>query len=107
MTTKQFIEKAIDGGYTFKNVTDFESSESHYSNVWYQGKTFDYLITEILLDPLVWQAVGKVEGWDKKHGNFDLKDYWEDDNLYWGYYMHRMIDALCEGRTIEQFLETL
>lgn len=83
----------------------------------------------LILMPEAWQALGKVGGWDKKIlirrgtiiGNFCTPcsqehprgecfkemgfgmDYLDP----WCYHMHRMIDALCEGKTIEQFLENL
>lgn len=55
---------------------------------------------EILLDPLAWQAVGKVEGWHR--GSLD-----EAFHPTWKQNMHRMIDALAEGKTIEDYLKTL
>lgn len=93
MTPKQFIEKAIEGGWKARGVEiggedGWKSLESMMNFV---------QIEEILLDPLAWSAVGKVEGWS-------------DDGLITGInrkYMHRMVDALCAGKSIEQFLETL
>lgn len=83
----------------------------------------------ILLDPLAWKAVGKVEGWSpdlyghcgKDPEDTDLVKETEggvDCCLYgmrsmeffqpeWQYNMHRMIDAFCKGKTVEQYLETL
>lgn len=73
---------------------------------------FSFPIQKILLDPFAWQAVGKMEGWPTEDD--------EDRNCYCGacgYYkscanewkenMHRMIDALCEGKSIEEFLSSI
>ena len=91
MTIKQFIEKGIEGGYP--------QDLAHYE------KYPDQCV--VLLDPLAWQAVGKVEGWETKYfkcsPNCDNKIRSDD----WNYQMHRMIDALAEGKTIEEFIETL
>lgn len=64
-----------------------------------------------LLDPLAWQAVGKVEGW-KDGGNEEEieEDEWKPGDIIGPRYlfeMHRMIDSLAEGKTIEQFISTL
>ena len=51
MTIKQFIEKAIGGGW---------KPHDHFNEPCDIG---DLKYAEILLDPLAWKAVGKVEGW--------------------------------------------
>ena len=120
MTIKQFIEKAIEGGFDnlpFLMVkkplkVGYEGSIIFAENDvegWKSRETMhiDEIIKnphKILLDPLAWQAVGKVEGvdgalqMDSKYG-FRLP-VWKDQ-------MHRMVDALAEGKSIEQFLETI
>lgn len=104
MTTQQFIEKAIEGGWTMEMV-----DKKHVMN----------LLPSIVLDPLAWQAVGKVEGWSEAVcvgcGASNIKDC--DCHIshvplpvtmeLWLYNMHCMIDALADGKTIEQYLETL
>ena len=60
-----------------------------------------------LINPKAWQAVGKVEGWvyEVVYANESMSGV-----KYSGTYepkMHRMIDALAEGKSLEQFLETL
>lgn len=87
-----FIEKAIEGGWNHPK-EDCSYCETP--------------VEVILLDPLAWQAVGKVEGWQDVQAG-----YRESDGLIlyesgWKRRMHRMIDALAEGKTITQFLETL
>ena len=116
---KEFKEKAIEGGY------DIPTREDCCMDYFYHSA--------ILLDILAWQAVGKVEGWGF-HPNGKLENYksmvvigssgrfhWQEciggigksytkDDFHipiWLYKMHRMIDALAEGKTIEEFIETL
>lgn len=112
MTIQKFIEKAIGGGWKEKYL-DRD-----------QGKT-NALITEcVLLDALAWQAVGKVEGWKETVNGYcgGDPDYFEERNEKccwfgrqdcewfekgWQFKMHRMIDALAEGTSIEDFIATL
>jgi len=84
MTIKQFIENAVEGGW--KPTDDFQL-------------TFEESMHRILLDPEAWEAVEKA-GW------------WEPDNHVerpeeWMYKMRWMIDALIEGKSIEEYIETL
>jgi len=82
MTIKDFINKAIEGGW----MPDADTPEIYYEGI----------RTNALLDPLAWQAVGKVEGWEDR----DTEPNWQNK-------MHQMIDALVEGKTLEEFIETL
>ena len=89
MKIKEFIEKAIEGGY-----------ERTAENWLFELNTFN--TDNMFLDPKAWQAVGKVEGWkivEKGLGKFG-KDEWIRN-------MHRMIDHLIEGGTIESYLKEL
>jgi hypothetical protein len=84
MNQKEFIEKAIEGGY--------------------KGKTnigYDCWFNDIILDPKAWEAVGKVEGWK---GEIELDEY---EYGHWTERMHEMIDHLIEGGTIDSYLKTL
>ena len=91
METKDFIEKAREGGWHFRINFELQDLVKNYSH-------------EILLDPLAWKACGKVAGW---------KDYSNDSDRIplgtkrWKHNMHRMIDALAEGKSIESFIKTL
>ena len=90
MTPKEFIEKAIEGGYV--NI---------YLNPKSPQEIIPLMIREkhmILLDPKAWKAVGKSVGWR----NFKVvrQQTWEKN-------MHRMIDSLIEGESIDDFLATL
>lgn len=86
MTIQQFIEKATRGGW--KPSTNIVV-DAHEPQNWGQ----------VLLDPSAWKAVGKAEGWHE-HATVQCKDHWLKQ-------MHRMIDALAGGETIEEYLATL
>ena len=62
MEIKDFIEKAIEGGYRYKN--------QNLSD-WKPFINGENLIPEILLDPKAWEAVGKTRGW----GSLIYKNY--------------------------------
>lgn len=101
MKIKDFIEKAIEGGWHNVNYPDPDEMRA-YGN---QEAMF--------LDLFAWRAVGKVERWDNLGANGSDKG----KKMHYGnkclcdtpelFFMHRMIDALAEGKTIEQYLETL
>lgn len=86
MTIKTFIEKAIRGGWNERE--------------WFEKHT--HICSAIFLDPAAWQAVGKTERWHlwKKEPNKPIQGIRD-----WRDVMHSMIDALAEGKTIEQFLQ--
>jgi len=85
MEIKQFIEKAIEGGY--------DAPYSWEEQSW-QG---DHGKLKAILDPLAWQAVGKVES---------SKEAWLT-TVSWKANMVGMANALAEGKTIDDFLATL
>lgn len=87
MTIQQFIEKAEAGG--FSCMPFLSDGGITVSNA-------------LFLEVEAWKAVGKVEGW-----NLGAHRVGADITPRWKKYMHRMIDALAEGKTIEQYLETL
>lgn len=121
MTIKQFIEKAIEGGWNpsqekmkVRSISDF----GIYFQIPKKPEMGELLVrTEaVLLDPLAWQAVGEVKGWKRDEFEGEIKSFYGTENVQetirikwspWEYKMHRMIDALAEGKTIEKFLETL
>tara|TARA_R110000850_G_C9576213_1_gene425576 strand:- start:92 stop:388 length:297 start_codon:yes stop_codon:yes gene_type:complete len=98
MTTKEFIEKAIEGGWEhYSDVITYDEKENQIVTL---TSPPDNIVTKVrievfILNPLVWEAVAKVEGWDEPlESEYDI-------------YMHQMIDHLIEGGTIESYLETL
>lgn len=126
MTTKQFIEKAIEGGWDIDgiDVSDYvlEEDGSFFFNI--DTKNNDGIRSHlglILLDPKAWQAVGKVEGWGietvyslpkdtfRLYGVCGTRQEPSVDVVQKTYIrkMHRMIDALAEGKSVEEYLKTL
>lgn len=147
MNIKTFIKKAIEGGWVPNKNIPFADIEG-YAGFYKEGT---------LLDPLAWQAVGNVEGWDdviayihkpmlysryypnpdgdgdtewrsnglygrvsieeKRHLEEEAKKLKEGQNGYnpifvpilktKGYrdFMHRFIDALCDGKDLEVALD--
>lgn len=65
----------------------------------------------MFLDPEAWKTVGKVKGWE----THDSTECWEYVNEFdqvvlldmWENKMHDMIDALCNGKTLEEYIATL
>lgn len=108
MTITEFVEKAVEGGWFPKNSnwTTKNSLSWRKQAVVNRAK----FIERYLLDPLAWQAVGRVEGWEDYHG--DGHECMSGvcschESITWLGYMHRMVDALAEGKTIEEYIATL
>jgi hypothetical protein len=118
MTIQEFITKAIEGGWKLPN--PFPTGELFYETP--PGSPFQIRAMphySELLDPEAWKAVGKVEGWGRTlrlsyegycfdpegntHGEVD--DAYEIDEAT--YHMHRLIDHLASGGSIESFFESL
>lgn len=95
MTVQTFIERAIEGGW--KGVS--------WDGMNLRPGTND--IFSMLLDPFAWQAVGKVEGWKECPADLHPEQCGLNHYAGWLWKMRSMIDALAEGKTIEQYLETL
>lgn len=77
-----------------------------------KGTEFCCPIQCILLDPLAWKAVGKVLGWpteddEDRSCHCGACGYYKSYANEWKENMHRMIEDLCEGKTITEFLETV
>lgn len=108
MTIQEFTEMALEGGW---NAPGLKSTIRYHEEKGEMEEAFRFnrmALAAIVLDPSVWQAVGKVKGW----GEGDLfpfyaEEYGQVRMPRYLYRMHRMIDALAEGQTIEQYLETL
>lgn len=67
------------------------------------GVQVDREISEIFLDRLFWQALGKSRGWARL-APYELVN----KNIpEWHYHWHRFIDALAEGQTAEDFFKSL
>jgi hypothetical protein len=126
MTIQTFIEKAIEGGWKPKMMDGRNPADLSY---FYESGELRIWVWWSFLQPDAWRAVGKVEGKEYKYYCLDHDEELEPSRAYPGalacrgdhfrcmnqncnydwatYQMHRMIDALAEGKTIEQYLETL
>jgi hypothetical protein len=101
---QQFIEKAIAGGWhpdaREYNILGFYERHFEYqlrSIAAGRPAAVRYMVYEmVLLDPRVWQAVGKVEHWYE--GSYGPE---------WLHHMHKMIDALAQGQTLEAYVHAV
>lgn len=100
MTTKEFIEKAIVGGWKQKPYMNIV--RGLHDNV-FEIKD----VALVFLDPKAWEAVGKVIGWSKESFELDGRVIEMEFDEHWKNKMHAMIDALIEGKTIEEFLSDI
>ena len=101
---QQFIEKALVGGW--------QPADRDISIIGFYERHFEYQLRSIvpgqrsvvrmmayeavLLNPKVWQAVGKVEQWYE--GRYGPE---------WLHHMRTMIDALAEGHTLEAYIQSV
>lgn len=100
--TQRFIELAIEGGW-IKDNPFFRNSMAERNKKYYI--TNEDRQREGLLDPLAWQAVGKVKGWPNQTL---LQDYTVDgDRLSEPTVLHnwhRFVVFLWKGKSIEEAL---
>jgi len=66
----------------------------------------------LLLDPEAWICCGKAEEWDTTTAYCPCcrtDRHWQGLELYkrWQYYMHRFIDHIAEGKSIDDFFNNL
>jgi hypothetical protein len=101
---QQFLEKAFVGGW--------QPADRDFRIIGFYERYFEYELRSIapgqrsvprmmayeavLLNPKVWQAVGKVEKWYEGHYGPE-----------WLHHMHTMIDALAEGKTLEAYIQSV
>ena len=118
--TKDFIEKAVEGGWKDKDIYKGVTVESpqKYVSFWNSEECCDLYpfegmnLNNILLDPLSWQAVGRVEGWEGKTyaGGYDVDEDGEvtlSKSEIWHVKMNGLTPALIEGKTTDEYLKTL
>ena len=118
MEIKTIIEKAIQGGYLKKKnpklFGGFEILNDEKTSDWvigWKNEKENYndslSISELVLDPKFWEAVEKVEEWSKTRL---VERANEREAFEYGCKkekMHEMIDFLCEGGNIEDYIKTL
>ena len=113
MTIKDIIKKGIKGGY-LDGVNDILVDDFIEIALDKNG----YFLNYLLLQPKFWKAVGKVEGWECHQCEKCKRTLAEYHNgcvccgnkmlLKVGIHkMHQMINALAEGKSVSDFLETL
>jgi hypothetical protein len=101
---QQFIEKAFVGGWQpgdrdFRIIGFYERYFEYQplSTLPGRSSTIRMMVYEaVLLNPKVWQAVGKVEHWYE--GRYGPE---------WLHHMRTMIDALVEGHTLEAYIRSV
>ena len=99
---QQFIEKAFVGGWLPADrdcrIVGFFERHFEYQPI-FQGRssTIRMMVYEaVLLNPKVWQAVGKVEQWYEGHYGPE-----------WLHHMRKMSDALAESHTLEAYIQSV
>jgi hypothetical protein len=101
MSLERAIKDAAElgdfGPREFRPYAKIELGEQAYpaTHVWFQsedGEECGFPISQILLDPTFWQALGKARGWG---------------NLEWLIRWHGLIDHLAAERRIETFFERI
>lgn len=116
--TQTFIEKAIEGGWMkgteLQSIAEYDGSYMRYHIFFYdsEGDKWHRDLSSIVLDRDAWMAIGRVMLWpDVMPGGRTCEDPSEVQSRFmqpgWYWNMHRMIDALAEGKTIEEYLQTL
>ena len=102
----KYLEKAIEDAMGAGYVPSWikESTTEHWFG-FSQNQTMS--ISQTILDPQFWQCLGKSRGWEKRITFYNSFIDGKENNDQWRLEMHRFIDALAEGRTIESFFESL
>ena len=111
---KKAIKKAIEGGYDF----DFKWSGKENASPNLKVALLQAEQEILLLDPLFWQALGKVDGvmgtkcYECAECKQDIKDTLKwlksfDGEPCWRHAWHSFIDHLAEGKDINSFFEEL
>lgn len=113
MQIKEFIEAAIEGGWQEKDLSGLKLAPFDYFDP-ESGKLIYRVNNQIsrwVLDPELWEAVGKVKGWEEKSFvEYDLKESMQrfaDRKLSAQDYQTGLIRALWEGKTLQEYIETL
>ena len=96
MIIETFIKKAIKGGWKHEDKeTLWEPNHNHCITMRGKDNADVVPIEKIVLDPLAWQAVGKVE----------TEEFLAEE--YGRVKMLQMTQALIDGKSIEEYIETL
>jgi hypothetical protein len=97
MTINEFIQKAADGGYKFRgDKLLYDDQVDQWCVRDGNGGYFIPCVEAIFLDPDAWRALGKNEKVEN-----DVIEYWTVLS------MRGMINALCDGKSLEEYIATL
>lgn len=123
MTIQEAIDKAFEG--------DWAVAKKHQTFEWPEGGAPKLKLNNeaVFLDPLFWQALGRGMGWNKTmclscnhFYSVPLTDLEKEEvainrnceheklKIYhqkWRDHWHRLIDHLAEGKSIEDYFQTL
>ncbi len=101
MTIKQFIEAAVEGGWSEENSNCYTDTDG--------GHSTEFVEELVFLDPKAWEAVGKVKGW-KLAGDFDYQTAGDPEELSWDEWktkMANMVTFLIDKGSLEEYITTL
>lgn len=109
--TQQFIEDAMLGDWSFpedlhrvQNIAYLKTGVRLYASGFPDESGIYVGYAEVLLDPLAWQAVGETRGWNHAIGT---ADFIRPMSYRWMQEMHKFVDQLIVGKTIEEALEII
>ena len=118
MTIQEAMNKATAGGYHINGSdgieTYYEGASSAYS-AWTRkdnASTFMVAVEETFLDPEFWRALGRALGWDHAIMTVHAVENGRPTLVtragqHWVSHWHRFIDFLADGKTAEDFFESL
>jgi hypothetical protein len=102
--TELAIQKAVEGGWGIYDDVHVHPDGDIYLSI--KGTNqFEYVGDVIFLDPLFWQALGKTEGWKDREYRMTTVGRGEKhvEQSRWKKEQHRLIDAIQQGRSIDEF----
>lgn len=113
------IKLAIEKGgwkYQLTDIPVFEEFSSRSQSGWsvyseHQGVKLQkgLNVSEIILDPLFWQALGKALGWGSSNKCATCGDGIVSHGFMWDWQMewHRFIDWIADGKDVDLFFKDL
>lgn len=99
---ERFVKDSIEGGYKPKY-----STPEHIDHWYGMEERKSVCIPQLMLSVAAWRAVGKTRGWASADGVGGKYADPTEPCPYWKWNMHRLIDALSEGKTIEEYLTAI
>lgn len=124
--TELAIQKAIEGGWEgleFRDFIEMDKKGDIHARLWGEsklGEMHGMVLAQALLDPNFWQALTKSIGQGKaiKHtyrreikrgcGKFiTMKRKWRGGQRSWKFNWHSLIDHLAEGKSGEDYFESI